>query len=442
MKPDVHEFRRSVCLAVLGILCTTFAGAQVSTSLSGPLDSNLSGLDSNVSPIPTNEIVPGANNVGTPDEHILPYDAIGASLAATPLSPAITQYNAIIRVPFQVDVSLRDSTILTGLHQQVPTNVVDVIGRSSARSGSSSSIESKINLTTSGTSPLQGGPALQGGSWTAGGSIIPASSWRAGSMGSAAAMNSMLPAPTTQPPTSSHLVGEDASSPQTVMEKSKTGDKTTSHLVGEDASSPQTVVEKNKTGDKTTSHLVSEDASSPQTVGEQSNTGGKATSQQVDKPQDYSRSPLEKVESSLGENPDATQSSASPFRQLDQGSFLNPDVTLSHPSTSSYHSSSSYQSTSSYHSSSSYQSTSSYHSSSSYQSTSSYHSSTRRQSSILNARKNLIVGNSRNSGNRLNPSISNDEARLMRQTSRDQAKKNKWHNPILQQMEDNAGVNQ
>ena len=405
MKPDVHEFRRSVCLAVLGILCTTFAGAQVSTSLSGPLDSNLSGLDSNVSPIPTNEIVPGANNVGTPDEHILPYDAIGASLAATPLSPAITQYNAIIRVPFQVDVSLRDSTILTGLHQQVPTNVVDVIGRSSARSGSSSSIESKINLTTSGTSPLQGGPALQGGGWTAGGSIIPASSWRAGSMGSATAMNSMLPAPTTQPPTSSHLVGEDASS-------------------------PQTVVEKNKTGDKTTSHLVSEDASSPQTVGEQSNTGGKATSQQVDKPQDYSRSPLEKVESSLGENPDATQSSASPFRQLEQGSFLNPDVTLSHPSTSSYHSSSSYQSTSSYHSSSSYQSTSS------------YHSSTRRQSSILNARKNLIVGNSRNSGNRLNPSISNDEARLMRQTSRDQAKKNKWHNPILQQMEDNAGVNQ
>ena len=417
MKPDVHEFRRSVCLAVLGILCTTFAGAQVSTSLSGPLDSNLSGLDSNVSPIPTNEIVPGANNVGTPDEHILPYDAIGASLAATPLSPAITQYNAIIRVPFQVDVSLRDSTILTGLHQQVPTNVVDVIGRSSARSGSSSSIESKINLTTSGTSPLQGGPALQGGSWTAGGSILPASSWRAGSMGSAAAMNSMLPAPTTQPPTSSHLVGEDASSPQTVMEKSKTVDKTTSHLVGEDVSSPQTVVE-------------------------QSNTGGKSTSQQVDQRQDYSRSPLEKVESSLGENPDATQSSASPFRQLEQGSFLNPDVTLSHPSTSSYHSSSSYQSTSSYHSSSSYQSTSSYHSSSSYQSTSSYHSSTRRQSSILNARKNLIVGNSRNSGNRLNPSISNDEARLMRQTSRDQAKKNKWHNPILQQMEDNAGVNQ
>ena len=374
MKPDVHEFRRSVCLAVLGILCTTFAGAQVSTSLSGPLDSNLSGLDSNVSPIPTNEIVSGANNVGTPDEHILPYDAIGASLAATPLSPAITQYNTISRVPFQVDVSLRDSTILTGLHLQVPTNVVDVIGRSSARSGSSSSIESKINLTTSGTSPLQGGPALQGGSWTAGGSIIPASSWRVGSMGSATAMNSMLPAPTTQPPTSSHLVGEDASSPQT--------------------------------------------------VGEQSNTGGKATSQQVDKPQDYSRSPLEKVESSLGENPDATQSSASPFRQLDQGSFLNPDVTLSHPSTSSY------------------QSTSSYHSSSSYQSTSSYHSSTRRQSSILNARKNLIVGNSRNSGNRFNPSISNDEARLMRQTSRDQAKKNKWHNPILQQMEDNADVNQ
>ncbi|HSY73348.1 MAG TPA: hypothetical protein VK798_13930 [Alloacidobacterium sp.] len=393
MKPDVHEFRRSVFLAVLGILCTTFAGAQLTTSLSGPLDSNLSGLDSNVSPIPTNEIVPGANNVGTPDEHILPYDAIGASLAATPLSPVITQYNAISRVPFQVDVSLRDSTILTGLHLQVPTNVVEVIGRSSARSGSSSSIESKINLTTSGTSPLQGGPALQGGGWTAGGSIIPASSWRVGSMGSATAINSMLPAPTTQPPTSTHLVGEDASSPQTVVKQSNTGDKTTSHLVGEDVSSPQTVVE-------------------------QSNTGGKSTSQQVDQRQDYSRSPLEKVESSLGENPDATQSSASPFRQLDQGSFLNPDVTLSHPPTSSYHSSSSYQSTSS------------------------SQSSTRTQSSILNARKNLMVGNSRNSGNRLNPSISNDEERLMRHTSRDKAKKNKWHNPILQQMEDNADVNQ
>jgi hypothetical protein len=53
-----------------------------------------------------------------------------------------------------------------------------------------------------------------------------------------------------------------------------------------------------------------------------------------------------------------------------------------------------------------------------------------------------MVGNSRNSGNRLNPSISNDEERLMRHTSRDKAKKNKWHNPILQQMEDNADVNQ
>jgi hypothetical protein len=147
-------------------------------------------------------------------------------------------------------------------------------------------------------------------------------------------------------------------------------------------------------------------------------SGQDAGSSPADQDQDYSRSPLETVTSSSGLE-GGTQNSASPFKQLGEESFLNPDITSAspRPRTSSY----SYQS-------------------SSYQS-SPYQSSLR--SSAMNSRRSLLSGHSLNAENGTNPPISPDEARLMRHNLGEQrSKRKKWHNPILQQMEDNANPNQ
>jgi hypothetical protein len=356
---------RHLCFVMLGMSCTLFAGAQVSGTLSQPLDSNLSA----VAPAPSTTVEPGANSLMTTDEHVLPYDSIGASLSATSISADITQYNALSRIPFQVDNSIRDATLATGLHTQIPTNVVELIGRNEARTGSSSSsLQSSSSLinpfSTSAASSLEGKSALIGSGLKAGANA-PVSSWRIGSMGSSLAIDPLPPPPT--PPAPLKLVGEETS-----QEKGKTTGKSASGK------------------------------------GSGSGSGKDAGSSPADQDQDYSRSPLEAVTSSSGSLEGGTQNSTSPFKQLSQESFLNPDITSasSRPVTSS----------------------------------SSYQSSLR--SSSMNSRKSLLSGHSLNSQNGTNP-ISPDEARLMRHNlSEQRSKRKKWHNPILQQMEDNANPNQ
>jgi hypothetical protein len=362
---------RHLCFVMLGMLCTLFAGAQVSGSLSQPLDSNLSA----VAPTPSSTIEPGANSLMTPDEHVLPYDSIGASLSATTISADITQYNALSRVPFQVDNSIRDATLATGQHTQIFTNVVELIGRNAARTGSSSaSLQSSSSLinpfSTRAASSLEGKSALIGSGLKVGANA-PVSSWRIGSLGSSLAIDPLPPPPT--PPAPLKLVGEETS-----QEKGKTTGKSGSGK------------------------------------GAGSGSGKDAGSSQADQDQDYSRSPLEAVTSSSGGLQEGTQNSSSPFKQLDQESFLNPDITSASPRSRT--SSSSYQS-------------------------SSYQSSLR--SSSMNSRKSMLSGHSLNSGNGTNPPISPDEARLLRHNlSEQRSKRKKWHNPILQQMEDNANPSQ
>ncbi len=200
---------RNLCFAMLGMLCTIFAGAQVSGTLSQPLDSNL--FDSKA-PAPSATVEPGANSLMSTDEHVLPYDSIGASLSATPISADITQYNALSRIPFQVDNSIRDATLATGLHTQIPVNVVELIGRSAARTGSSSSLQTSTSLvnpfSTSAASSLEGKSALIGSGLKLGANA-PVSSWRIGSMGSALAIDPLPPPPT--PPAPLKLVGEETS---------------------------------------------------------------------------------------------------------------------------------------------------------------------------------------------------------------------------------------
>ena len=364
---------RNLCFAMLGTLCTIFAGAQISGSLSQPLDSNLSA----VAPTTSTEIEPGANSLLTPDEHVLPYDSIGASLNATLLSADVTQYNTLSRMPFQIDNSIRDATLATGLHTQTPINVVELIERSAVRTGSSSSLQTSSSLvnpfSTSAASSLEGKSALLGSGLKSGVNTA-ASTWRIGSMGSSLAIDP-LPTPPA-PPAPLKLVGEETS-----QGKEKTTGKSGSGK------------------------------------GSGSGSGQDAGSSPADQEQDYSRSPLETVTSSSGSSEGETQNSSSPFKQLGQESFLNPDITSASPRPRT--SSSSYQS-------------------------SSYQSSLR--SSSMNSRKSLLSGHSlssENSENGTNPRISPDEARLMKHNLSDQrSKRKKWHNPILQQMEDNANPNQ
>src|ERR1700758_5129408 len=129
MKLKHTKLASTVCFPALAMVYSAIACAQLSTSLSQPLDTNLNGLDSTVAPTPSTQIESGANNLMTLDEHILPYDAIGASIVATPLDPSTTQYFAISRMPFQVDSTVKDVTIITGQHPRSAINLVDVISR-------------------------------------------------------------------------------------------------------------------------------------------------------------------------------------------------------------------------------------------------------------------------------------------------------------------------
>ena len=388
---------RNLCFAMLGTLCTIFAGAQISGSLSQPLDSNLSA----VAPTTSTEIEPGANSLLTPDEHVLPYDSIGASLNATLLSADVTQYNTLSRMPFQIDNSIRDATLATGLHTQTPINVVELIGRSAVRTGSSSSLQTSSSLvnpfSTSAASSLEGKSALLGSGLKSGVNTA-ASTWRIGSMGSSLAIDPLPPPPT--PPAPLKLVGEET--PQ--GNEKATGQSGSGNVSGNRYGSGSA----NASGSRYSSRSGNRPGSG---------SGQDAGSSPADQEQDYSRSPLETVTSSSGSSEGETQNSSSPFKQLGQESFLNPDITSASPRPRT--SSSSYQS-------------------------SSYQSSLR--SSSMNSRKSLLSGHSlssENSENGTNPRISPDEARLMKHNLSDQrSKRKKRHNPMLQQMEDNANPNQ
>ena len=388
---------RNLCFAMLGTLCTIFAGAQISGSLSQPLDSNLSA----VAPTTSTEIEPGANSLLTPDEHVLPYDSIGASLNATLLSADVTQYNTLSRMPFQIDNSIRDATLATGLHTQTPINVVELIERSAVRTGSSSSLQTSSSLvnpfSTSAASSLEGKSALMGSGLKSDVNTA-ASTWRIGSMGSSLAIDPLPPPPT--PPAPLKLVGEET--PQ--GNEKATGQSGSGNVSGNRYGSGSA----NASGSRYSSRSGNRPGSG---------SGQDAGSSPADQEQDYSRSPLETVTSSSGSSEGETQNSSSPFKQLGQESFLNPDITSASPRPRT--SSSSYQS-------------------------SSYQSSLR--SSSMNSRKSLLSGHSlssENSENGTNPRISPDEARLMKHNLSDQrSKRKKWHNPILQQMEDNANPTQ
>src|SRR5579862_7428842 len=127
--PHKRRFANLYLLAFV-MLLTTFAGAQLSTSVGNSVSPTLDTGLSSVAPTTSTEIEPGASNLLTPDERV-PYDSIGANLDATPLSPAQLQYGLVSRMPFQVDNSLKDATVLTGQRSQLATRISGMLGRMS-----------------------------------------------------------------------------------------------------------------------------------------------------------------------------------------------------------------------------------------------------------------------------------------------------------------------
>ncbi len=278
MRLNGRKCAANICLLVPVIFFATIASAQLSSSVGGslsdPLDINIYGPDSSVAPTTSSTIEPGANSLLTPDEHVLPYDAIGASIIATPLSPAVTQSYAVSRVPFQVDNALRDASIITGLHTAQPSNVVDIIARKAGKQGASSLPQS--SWSTGGTSSLSSIASLRGKSTLGlnGSSITQQSSWKAGGASAALIINP----------------------PDQVLQ---TGQQPGNAL--KDTNGPNL---QNKNQNDQSEH----------------NSGP-----QPEKARDYSRSPLEKL--AADDQDPIIDTSASPFGSLDKKSFLDPDIT-------------------------------------------------------------------------------------------------------------------
>ena len=342
-------------LVVVTMACAPLARAQLSTSLSSPLDTDLNGLDSNVAPIPSGEIEPGAGNLQTPEERQLPYDAIGASVVATMMDPTITQYYGITRTPYQLDSSVRDATQLTGQHQRIPLNITEMIHRPVGGMDASTRLKSAAAVAYSTNSFIVSGAGVGTAIGAPINTLAPGDSI---GMANLPSSSYPFPPPTAQP-----------STPATTSTATTAGG------------------------------IPKQQRNRAQAL---NSSSGNGPQQPVAQERDYSLSPLERVDtSSLQPVPEAD----SPFRDLGQTSFLNPDITLSAPR----------QSNSNY----------------GQKNKSPYTTSSR-------------IGNSTSKLNQLqryDMTVSRAEERLLlRQQGLDmrRAKKPKWRNPILQQMEDES----
>ena len=380
---------------LLALICTASASAQLSTTLgdnfSLPLDNNLNGLDSAVAPGIVYEVAPGALNLMTPDEHLLPYDAIGASIVATPLNPSVTQLFVVSRIPFQLDNSVRDSTMLTGQLPRLPIDIVETLRR---RTGNTEfgSLSPKLPASTfSSALPSRNAlPSLSpvgmtppGGSSILSRTVYPQSSWRAGS-GNSANVAAELDINSAQ-----------IQSTQPSGQVSDSNSSGASHLLDQERS--------NRSAMYANGSPLSENR-------RQAYPSGSQLSQQ---PSDNSRSPLESV-AVMGT--DSAGLSENPLESFGQKSLLNPDITLAAQRRSSTKKTRTSLNTRA--------------ESSSWQSPSPF--AARTQSDPLRSRRTP-------SGSIMamrEADVTRADARRMKQSSiGQQANKSRWHNPILQQME-------
>jgi len=387
MKLTGRKLSALLWLGCFAMICSAFASAQISSSvgdsLALPLDNDLNGLDSAVAPAPLTEIAPGATSLMTPDEHQLPFDAIGASIVATPLNPSVTQLFVVSRVPFQLDSAVKDSTILTGQHTKLPIEILENAPRKTGNMDLMSVLP-KLPASSFGR-PLPSlpsptaSPSLVPPDKTASGTnvvllqpVYPQSSWRAGS-GNTAAELEVNPPQTGSMPLSDHALNSDGKNNSLLLDKKQ----------------------------KKHSEAYA------------------SSTQLTEQPRDYSRSPLDAVTAT---GLDSATVTPGPFESLDQTSFLNPDITLA-----TLHQNSTKGTRASFNT----QTQSAF-------SRQTQSSLARKQSDLPASRRDSLsvsTTSTRKSG------ITRANARLMKESSTEQqVKRPKWHNPILQQMDDEAAI--
>lgn len=382
--------------ALLAMIGTVSASAQFSTSLgdnlSLPLDNNLNGLDSAVAPGIVYEVAPGAMNLMTPDERLLPYDAIGASIVATPLNPSVTQLFVVSRVPFQLDGSVRDSTMLTGQFPRLPIDIVETLTRK-AKNVEFGSLSPTMPASTFSTLPYRNAlpsPSPLGMTPSGGPSILsrtayPQSSWRAGSgNGIIAAPELDINPSRTQSTESSGTVSDSNSSSASLLLNKKRGDRSKMYVTG-------SVLSENR---------------------READPSGSQLSQQ---PNDDNRSPLESKAVVMGTDSGAV--TENPLESFGQKSRLNPDITLAARRRNSTRKNQPSLNTRA--------------ESSSWQTPSPFAAGTQlrqgRPSGSITAMREADVLHA--------------DVRRMKQSSNGlQANKSRWHNPILQQMESESAA--
>jgi len=288
------------CFLAVALVHAPFVAAQLSTSLSSSLDTDLNGLDSSVAPIPSSEIEPGANNLAAPEDRQLPYDALGASVVATTMDPTVNQYSTITRTAYQLDSTVRDVTQLTGLHQHLPTSIIDVI----AAKGESIGTSTQFRIDSSLASVRSGAPGISlASSFGIKKNIVSPP---------AASANSLNLSRQTETPAGSAAVSTPYALPSAMPlngSATESGDKSK-----DSTSQADSTLQAHKRSD--TRRGNGSGSASPRS---------EEQSQDQNQNQDYSRSPLERIDISSTE---LVQEADNPFRDLGETSFLKPDITL------------------------------------------------------------------------------------------------------------------
>ena len=269
-------------------MATLGAFAQLSGSLSnglsGSLDQNLNGLDSSVSPIPSTEIVPGANNLMNVDAHSLPFDAVGGSVLATTMNPSTTTSIVVGNVQSQVDGLLRDSPHLTSGSPLVALSRLSATGLASKSTSFTVSSLPSLPLAKSSTASAFSISAKENKEKGQGLSLPTGNNSNVGFD------------PTGTAGTIGPTTGTDATVSDDKSDRSSDTDKT-STIKKRRPGTIQTAKKKD---------FVNQDSPELQ-------------------PEDFSRSPLERALDTADQEQTSSKNTG-PFRNLNTSSFLNPDI--------------------------------------------------------------------------------------------------------------------
>lgn len=360
-------------------------------SLSAPVSQYLSASDTDVAPSGSTVIVPGANNLLSPDDRKPVLDATKSDIFATKMNPLDLTSYVVGKTATQLDGSLKDMTTLIGSsgatqrEASIRTNAISSFtGVKPPDFASSFSVSSTRKLQSANLADTSS--ALR-------------STWMAGSKSAMAS-----PGLAAAPAASTTSTNEDAKTADTAFgtESGNASETGPLKLVGEEGPIEKTAAEEHKPGEILS---LKRKASSAQTAPEQPM-------------RDFSMSPLEKADPSSEQNQDAAKEDASPFKNLDAVSFLKPDIfsRSAQPAPSLYPSSENDQQ----------------------QSSRLNRLKAKYKSSRIRSREKTTDSSNLNS--QLDAMGLERESRSEQRLQRKQQLK--WHNPILQEMEENASSQQ